>query len=67
MNIGPVVRTVRLDDFMAERLEAEAAAMLASYKIQADSLRQLAKSYRESTNQKTITVRERVVPDQFEL
>jgi hypothetical protein len=67
MDTGPVVRTVRLDDFMAEGLEATAAALPPSDKVKADNYRQLAKSYRESGNPKMITVRVTLVPDAFEL
>jgi hypothetical protein len=67
MSTGPVVRTVRLDDFMAKGLEATASAMPPSEKIKADSYRQLAKIYRESINPKMIVVREEIVPDPFGL
>jgi hypothetical protein len=67
MDTGPVIRTVRLDDFTAEGLEAAAAALPPRDKIKADNFRQIAKFLRESDNPKTITVGQAVVPDLFEL
>jgi hypothetical protein len=49
-------RLVRVVDFVAESLEAEAAKMPPSYKVQADSLRAAAKLYRELDNPKQVRV-----------
>jgi hypothetical protein len=67
MDTGPVIRTIRLDDFAAEGLEAAAAALPPRDKIKANNYRQLAKLFRESHNPKMITVGQAVVPDLFEL
>lgn len=55
-----VGRVVRVDDFVAEALEADAARMPGSMKMQADSFRQTAKRFRESGNPKLMRVWEDV-------
>ncbi len=47
-------RLVRVVDFVAELLEAEAAKMPASYKDQADILRNSAAEYRKIDNPKMV-------------
>jgi len=53
------VRQMRVVDFVAETLEAEASAMPPSYKVQADILRQQAQAYRRLADPTMVTVRER--------
>jgi hypothetical protein len=53
------VRKMRVVDFVAESLEAEANAMPLSYKAQADILRKQAQVYRGMADQTMVTVRER--------
>jgi hypothetical protein len=49
-------RTVRVVDFVAESLEAEADRKPPSRKAEADSLRKMAAIMRESTNSKMVRV-----------
>ena len=51
-------RLVRVDDFVAESLEAKADRMPPSFKAQADTLREAARIYRESGTSKMIRVSE---------
>jgi hypothetical protein len=50
------IRTIRIDDWIAESLENEANRIPPSHKEQADSLRRQAQIYRGSANPKTIQV-----------
>jgi hypothetical protein len=57
------LRDVRLDDWTAETLEAEAKKMPLSCRKQADGLRRQAEILRGSRDKRMITVRERIVSD----
>jgi hypothetical protein len=48
------MRAMRVDDWVAESLEAEASLMPPSCKEQADILRQMAQSYRGNSNTKVV-------------
>lgn len=57
------LRNMRLDDWTAEALEAEATKMPPSYMKQADALRREAQILRGSRSTRVITVRERIVSE----